>query len=270
MTKHCVDIDDDLLARARASAGTTTLSATIEAGLRMLSEQAMALQHVRQLRRRKSINLRLIDVVRAPRIGSAVRLFRPANEPLHDHSSLRLSARRINNRTCLAGIDRVNCTSLRTSTGLPQLVPYFFWAPYAVVGFRLGPNIPLNAAVQLFGVALSVLGVGFSMWSIISLGRHYDLVLEVHAGHQLVRAGPFAWVRHPVYTGLALHFVGACLATGSVLLLIGTLFVTLPAFYARGRAEEKLLREQFGSEYDRYRDEVPMLVPGLRVRRGKK
>jgi protein-S-isoprenylcysteine O-methyltransferase Ste14 len=167
--------------------------------------------------------------------------------------------------------------SLRTSTGLPQLVPYFFWVPYAVVGLRLGPKITLDeslrlggAALSVGGVALSAVGIVFSIWSIVTLGRHYDLVLEVHAGHQLVRGGPFAWVRHPVYTGLALHFLGACLATGNVLLLIGTLFVTLPAFYARARAEETLLREQFGSEYDRYMDEVPMLVPGLRVRGGKK
>jgi protein-S-isoprenylcysteine O-methyltransferase Ste14 len=160
--------------------------------------------------------------------------------------------------------------SLRTSAGLPQLVPYFFWVPYVVVGFRLGPSIPLADMVRLGGVAISVLGVTFSIWSIVTLGRHYDLVLEVHAGHQLVRAGPFAWVRHPVYTGLALHFLGACLATGNAILLIGTLFVTLPAFYARARAEEQLLRGQFGSAYDRYMDEVPMLVPGLRVRAGKK
>lgn len=160
--------------------------------------------------------------------------------------------------------------SLRTSTGLPQIVPYFFWVPYVVVAFRLGPSIPLDAAVQLLGAATSVLGVGFSLWAIVTLGRHYDLVLEVHAGHQLVRAGPFALVRHPVYTGLALHFLGACLATGNVILLIGTLVVTLPAFYARARAEERLLRGQFGSDYERYMDEVPMLVPGLRVRGGKK
>jgi protein-S-isoprenylcysteine O-methyltransferase Ste14 len=160
--------------------------------------------------------------------------------------------------------------SLRTSTGLPQLVPYFFWVPYVVVAFRLGPTTAMDDFLRLCGVALSVFGIAISLWSIVTLGRHYDLVLEVHAGHQLVRAGPFAWVRHPVYTGLALHFLGACLATGNVLLLVGTLFVTLPAFYARARAEETLLREQFGSEYDDYMDEVPMLVPGLRVRGGKK
>lgn len=151
--------------------------------------------------------------------------------------------------------------SLRTSAGLPQLLPYFFWVPYVVVALRFGPKIDLDDAIRIGGAALSVLGIALSIWSIATLGRHYDLVLEVHAGHQLVRSGPFAWVRHPVYTGLALHFLGACLATGNVLLLIGTLFVTLPAFYARARAEERLLREHFGPEYDRYSGEVPMLVP---------
>ena len=160
--------------------------------------------------------------------------------------------------------------SLRTSAGLPQLAAYFFWVPYAVVAFRLGLAIPLDPGLRLGGVALSILGVALAIWAIVALGRHYDLVLEVHAGHQLVRTGPFAWVRHPVYTGLALHFLGACLATGNVLLFVGTLLVTFPAFYARARAEERLLREQFGAEYDRYMDDVPMLVPGLRVRGGKK
>ena len=154
--------------------------------------------------------------------------------------------------------------SLRTSTGLPQIVPYFFWVPYAVVAFGLGPKIDLEESLRLGGAALSVLGVAFSLWAIVTLGRHYDLVLEVHAGHQLVRSGPFAWVRHPVYTGLALHFLAACLATGNVLLLVGTFVVTLPAFYARARAEERLLREQIGADYERYMVEVPMLVPGLR------
>ena len=158
--------------------------------------------------------------------------------------------------------------SLRTSTGLPQIVPYFFWVPYAVIAFRLGPKITIDQALQpggtaisVLGIALSVLGIAFSIWAIVTLGRHYDLVLEVHAGHELVRTGPFARVRHPVYTGLAIHFIGACLATGNVLLILGTLLVVFPAFYVRARAEERLLLEQFGGEYERYAKEVGMLVP---------
>ena len=153
--------------------------------------------------------------------------------------------------------------SLRTSGGLAQLLPYFFWVPYVVVALRLGPSVPIDGTLRLTGVALSVAGIAFSLWAIVTLGRHYDLLLEVHAGHELVRSGPFAVVRHPVYTGLALHFLGACLATGNVLLILGTLFGSLPAFYTRARAEEQLLREQFGAEYDVYARKVGMLVPFL-------
>jgi len=51
------------------------------------------------------------------------------------------------------------------------------------------------------------------------------------------------------------------LATGNLLLVAGTLLVTYPAFYLRARAEERLLREQFGAQYEKYAQEVPMLVP---------
>jgi protein-S-isoprenylcysteine O-methyltransferase Ste14 len=153
--------------------------------------------------------------------------------------------------------------SLRTTGGLAQLLPYVFWVPYVVVALRLGPSVPLDGTLRLIGVALSVAGIAFSLWAIVTLGRHYDLLLEVHAGHELVRSGPFALVRHPVYTGLALHFLGACLATGNVLLILGTLCGSFPAFYVRARAEEKLLRGEFGAEYDAYAKQVGMLVPFL-------
>ncbi|MDQ2952303.1 MAG: isoprenylcysteine carboxylmethyltransferase family protein [Chloroflexota bacterium] len=153
--------------------------------------------------------------------------------------------------------------SLRTSTGLPQLVPYFFWVPYLVVAFRPGPGIAIPELLRLGGAGLSIAGVALALWAIVTLGRHYDLVLEIHAGHRLVRRGPFAWVRHPVYSGLGLHFIGACLATGNLLLAVGTLLVTFPALYLRARAEEVLLRQQFGADYEQYAKEVGMLVPLL-------
>jgi protein-S-isoprenylcysteine O-methyltransferase Ste14 len=151
--------------------------------------------------------------------------------------------------------------TVRTAGGLAAVVPYFFWVPYVVIGLRPGPEAHVPEALAWVGIALSVLGVAFSLWAIVTLGRHYDLVLEVHQDHELVRRGPYARVRHPVYTGLALHFVGACLATGNLLLIAGTLLVSFPALYLRARAEEALLRERFGAEYEKYAREVPMLVP---------
>ena len=153
--------------------------------------------------------------------------------------------------------------SLRVASGIAQVLPYFFWVPYLVLALHVGPEIALPDALRVLGLASCAGGVAVALWAIVALGRHYDLVLEIHAGHEVVRRGPFALVRHPVYSGLALHFAGACLATGNVLLTLGTILVTYPTFVIRARAEERLLREQFGAEYDRYMDEVPMLVPGV-------
>lgn len=151
--------------------------------------------------------------------------------------------------------------TVRTAGGLAALAPYFFWVPYLVIALRPGPEIQVPEPLAWVGIGLSVLGVAFSLWAIVTLGRHYDLVLEVHQDHELVRRGPYALVRHPVYTGLGLHFAGVCLATGNALLIAGTLLVSLPAFYLRAHAEETLLRERFGAEYEKYAREVPMLVP---------
>ena len=153
--------------------------------------------------------------------------------------------------------------TLRTAGGFAALVPYFFWVPYVVIWLRPGPEIAIPEALRWLGVGLTDLGIAFSLWAMLTLGRHYDLVLEVHEGHELVRRGPYALVRHPVYTGLALHFAGACLATGNLLLIAGTLLVSYPSFYARVRAEERLLRGQFGADYEAYAREVPMLLPRL-------
>ena len=153
--------------------------------------------------------------------------------------------------------------TIRTAGGLAALAPYFFWVPYVVIAMRPGPELEVPPALVWVGIALSSLGVAFSLWAIVTLGRHYDLVLEVHEDHELIRGGPYALVRHPVYTGLALHFAGVCLATGNALLIAGTLLLSFPAFYLRASAEETLLRERFGVEYEKYAREVPMLVPLL-------
>ncbi|MEX2045661.1 MAG: isoprenylcysteine carboxylmethyltransferase family protein [Chloroflexota bacterium] len=153
--------------------------------------------------------------------------------------------------------------TVASAGGLAALLPYFFWVPYVVIALRPGPELAVPEALGWAGVALIALGVVISLWSIATLGRHYDLVLEVHQDHELVRRGPYALVRHPVYAGLALHFAGACLATGNLLLVAGTLLVSYPAFYLRARAEERLLRDRFGAEYEAYARRIPMLVPRL-------
>jgi protein-S-isoprenylcysteine O-methyltransferase Ste14 len=149
------------------------------------------------------------------------------------------------------------------SGGLAHYVVYFFPVPYVFIAARPGPEVDVPEPLRWLGLILVVAGVAFSLWAIAALGRHYDLELEIHRDHELVRSGPYRFVRHPVYTGLALHFAGACLATGNLPLVAGTLLVTYPALYLRAKTEERLLRERFGAVYDDYARRVGMLVPFL-------
>ena len=153
--------------------------------------------------------------------------------------------------------------TLARSGGLAHYVAYFFFLPYVMIAARPGPEIDVAEPLRWIGLALIVAGVAFSIWAIATLGRHYDLELEIHRDHELVRSGPYRIVRHPVYTGLALHFVGACLATENLLLIAGTLVATFPALYLRAATEERLLRQRFGAAYDEYARHVRMLVPLL-------
>ena len=153
--------------------------------------------------------------------------------------------------------------TLARSRGLAHYVAYFFFVPYVFIAARPGPEVDVPEPVRWIGLALVVLGIVFALWAIATLGRHYDLELEIHRDHELVRKGPFRFVRHPVYTGLALHFAGACLATGTLVLIVGTVAVTYPALYLRAKTEERLLRQRFGAAYDEYARDVGMLVPLL-------
>jgi protein-S-isoprenylcysteine O-methyltransferase Ste14 len=150
---------------------------------------------------------------------------------------------------------------IRRGGAVAQLLPAFVWVPYVVIALRPGPEFPFPDAVRWTGLALIVGGIGFSIWAARTLGRHFDMEVEVHEGHEVVDRGPFAIVRHPVYLGLAVHFIGACLATGNWLLIAGTLVGTFPALYVRAAAEERLLRESLGPAYGAYARRVPMLVP---------
>lgn len=149
------------------------------------------------------------------------------------------------------------------ATGFAQVSSYLIPLPYVVLVLRPRPELPFDDAVRWAGLVLIVAGVAFALWAMATLGRHYDLTLEVHGGHEVVDRGPYGIVRHPIYTGLGLHFIGCCLATGNIPFIAGILLVGFPAFYIRARAEERLLRDALGPAYGAYARRVPMLVPFL-------
>lgn len=111
-------------------------------------------------------------------------------------------------------------------------------------------------AILLYG------GIAFAIWARVHLGRYWSGIVTLKEGHRLIRTGPYAFVRNPIYTGILLAVIGSAVVVGRAGVLI-MVVVLLVAFLLKIRAEEALLREAFGAEYEEYAREVKRLVPGL-------
>jgi protein-S-isoprenylcysteine O-methyltransferase Ste14 len=117
-------------------------------------------------------------------------------------------------------------------------------------------------AIRWLGVALFAAGGALRIWPVFVLGRRFSGLVAIQPGHTLVTSGVYGVIRHPSYLGLFVNSLGWGLAFRSgVGLLLAAL--TIPPLLARIRAEETLLRAQFGAEYDAYRARTSRLIPGL-------
>jgi protein-S-isoprenylcysteine O-methyltransferase Ste14 len=113
------------------------------------------------------------------------------------------------------------------------------------------------------GIVLIVAGLGLRAWSIASLGRFFQYRITVQSGHQVVTKGPYRYVRHPSYTGLALILVGIALACDDVWALPVVAVLGGVGLYVRIRAEERQLTEALGDEYEHFAAGRKRLVPGV-------
>lgn len=117
-------------------------------------------------------------------------------------------------------------------------------------------------AVRWLGVVLFALGGALRLWPVFVLGRRFSGLVAIQPGHRLVTDGIYGVIRHPSYLGLLVGALGWGLAFRSAVGVALALLNLLP-LVARIRAEERLLADQFGAEYEAYRGRTWRLVPGL-------
>jgi protein-S-isoprenylcysteine O-methyltransferase Ste14 len=117
--------------------------------------------------------------------------------------------------------------------------------------------------LALSGCLLALAGAALVLRSRTELGPAWSLVPRAEQGTGLVTTGPYRFVRHPIYLGLALLAVGQALAFGSWPALIIVLFGIIPTFAWRARAEEQILSRTFGQRYAVYRQRTKMIIPHL-------
>jgi len=110
------------------------------------------------------------------------------------------------------------------------------------------------------GAAITLGGLLFTVWARVRLGSNWSGTVTIKEDHELITSGPYRFVRHPIYTGLLLAFLGQAIAVGQ---WRGVLAVALAAsaFWRKLRIEEQWMREHFGSAYEAYSQRVAALIP---------
>ncbi|WP_442753734.1 methyltransferase family protein [Methylocystis sp. JAN1] len=116
--------------------------------------------------------------------------------------------------------------------------------------------------IRWLGVALAAAGGALRLWPVAVLGPRFSGLVAIQPGHRLVTSGVYRLVRHPSYAGLLVSALGWGLAFNSMLGVLIAALNVIPVV-ARIRAEERLLLEHFGSEYEAYRAKTWRLIPLL-------
>jgi|Deesub1362B_J571_1020462.scaffolds.fasta_scaffold34892_1 protein-S-isoprenylcysteine O-methyltransferase Ste14 len=115
----------------------------------------------------------------------------------------------------------------------------------------------------MLATGLLVTGLAIRFTAMVQLGRYFTTDVTILAGHRLVTAGLYRYVRHPAYTGMLLAFLGLGVSFSS---WVSVAVLAVPIFLVTLRriaVEERVLAETFGQEFLRYKQRTKRLLPGI-------
>ena len=124
---------------------------------------------------------------------------------------------------------------------------------------------PARPWIEITGLVVTAAGLGFAIWARAYLGGNWSGAVSVKVGHELIRTGPYRWVRHPIYSGLILALLGTALDIGQTRGLVA-LVLLYAGFKIKSRLEESVMRGVFGAQYDDYSRSTGAIVPRLNFR----
>jgi protein-S-isoprenylcysteine O-methyltransferase Ste14 len=115
-------------------------------------------------------------------------------------------------------------------------------------------------SVETIGIVLCMLGVALAIWARTILGRNWSGIPQIKEGHELIQAGPYRVVRHPIYTGILLAIFGTGFGRGRML-DVGLFVFCFVTFWIKLKVEESLMSKQFPEAYPTYRKSTKALIP---------
>ncbi|HEV3276924.1 MAG TPA: isoprenylcysteine carboxylmethyltransferase family protein [Terriglobia bacterium] len=110
------------------------------------------------------------------------------------------------------------------------------------------------------GVALTWIGIAIALWARWHLGQYWSARVTVKEDHKLIRTGPYAYFRHPIYSGLDLAAIGGALAIDRWRCVAGVAVIVL-GYWIKARKEESMLTAQFGETFKEHCRHTGFLIP---------
>jgi protein-S-isoprenylcysteine O-methyltransferase Ste14 len=155
----------------------------------------------------------------------------------------------------------------RIFLGLVAWFLFFGMGGDARFGVLNGRFVPRESWIAWLGAAMAIAGVAFAIWARLHIGRYWSGNVVLKEGHQLIRTGPYARVRHPIYSGMLFGLAGTALAFGHAGGLVALAIYTL-MFWSKARKEEALLVGEFGAAFEEHRRHTGFFLPRLFVPSG--
>jgi protein-S-isoprenylcysteine O-methyltransferase Ste14 len=120
--------------------------------------------------------------------------------------------------------------------------------------------LPRTDLVMAMGACVCVAGLLITIWARLTLAGNWSSDVTFKQGHELIRKGPYQYVRHPIYTGLLVMSLGAAIWATHLHCWLGLIVMGI-GFWIKLSQEERLLSRHFPDQYPQYRQEVKALVP---------
>jgi protein-S-isoprenylcysteine O-methyltransferase Ste14 len=133
-------------------------------------------------------------------------------------------------------------------------------ANFGSSGFLGRRFIPFTRSMPWLGAILTVAGVAFAIWARFHIGRYWSGTVALKVGHELIRTGPYAHIRHPIYTGILVMLAGTALAIGRYAALLAFLLLLADLTW-KSRREETLLAQEFGAAFEEHRSHTGFFFP---------
>jgi protein-S-isoprenylcysteine O-methyltransferase Ste14 len=133
----------------------------------------------------------------------------------------------------------------------------------AGIGFLGNRVVPRNLAGPVIGSALTWMGIGLAIWARYHLAEYWSARVTIKEDHRLIRTGPYARLRHPIYTGLILATIGSAMVIDRWRCVLGICLV-VAGYCFKAKKEESMLTQQFGEAFREHQKHTGFLIPRFR------